>query len=151
MLFYGRVICIVKYSMQQHIKIHSDFDITNTGVLRNFREGMLPQTVDGKIINSKDEWIKLRRQQSNWETLVQIISLRIQPMNIQTTVNKTDWTIEFDVDHVDVFRKNGDLLGLLKEDIANVPLLTGLDEQKDLEGVSIAPNLRFETYEIQTS
>jgi len=147
-LFYGRTFCIVKYSMQQHIKIHSDFDITNTGVVRNYRNEQLPIKVNGKTISSKEEWLKLRRQQSNWETMIQLISLRAQPYNIHTTVNKSDWTLEFDVDHVDVFRKNGDLLGLLKEDIANVPLLTGLDEHKDLEGVSIAPNLRFETYEI---
>ena len=134
--------------MPQHIKIHTDFDITNTGVVRNYKEGILPQSINGKIIKSKDEWIKLRRQQSNWETLIQVISLRTQPLNIRTTVNKSDWTLEFDVEQVDVFRKNGDPLGLLKDDIENVPLLTDLDEHKDLEGVSATPNLRFETYEV---
>lgn len=134
--------------MSQHIKIHTDFDITNTGVVRNFKEGVLPQKVDGKMINSKEEWIKCRRQQANWETLIQIISLRTQPLNIRTKVNEADWTLEFDVAYIDVFRKNGDPLGLLKEDIANVPLLTDLDETKDLEGVSRLPNIRFETYEL---
>jgi len=132
----------------QHIKIHTDFDITNTSVLRNYRDGLLPQIVNGKTINSKDEWIKLRRQQSNWETIVQVISLRTQPLDIKTEVNSGKWTLEFNVDRIAVFEKDGDLLGLLKEDIANVPLLTGLDEKKDLEGDSPTPNITFETYEI---
>jgi len=110
---------------------------------------LLPCKVDGKTINSRDEWIKCRQQQANWETLIQIISLRTQPLNIRTVVNTADWLLEFDVDHIDVFRKNGDPLGLLKEDIANVPLLTGLNEQKDLEvGSSNSPNIRIETYEL---
>lgn len=134
-------------NMPQHIKIHTDFDITNTGVVRNYKEDKLPKKVAGKVISTKEEWIKRRRQQANWETLVQIISLRTQPLNIRTTVNKDDWTIEFDVEHVDVFSKDGDPLGLLKEDIGNVPLLTGLDEKKDLEN-SETPNIRFEVYEL---
>ena len=134
--------------MPQRIKIHTDFDITNTGVVRNYRAGLLPQTVAGNIINSESEWTKLRRQQANWETLIQVISLRTQPLNIRTTVNKSSWTLEFDVDYIDVFGKNGDPLGLLKEDIGNVPLLTGLDEKKDLEKVSVIPNLSLETYEL---
>jgi hypothetical protein len=85
----------------------------------------------------------------NWETLVQIISLRTQPLNIKTTVNENDWTLEFDVEQVSVLEKDGDPIGLLKEDITNIPMLTGLDEKKDLESKKISPNVRFETYEVQ--
>jgi len=134
--------------MPQHIKIHTDFDITNTGVVRNYKEGLLPRKVNGNLITSAEEWTKLRQQQANWETLIQIISLRAQPLDIHTTVNAKDWTLEFNVDHVGVFLKDGDLLGRLKEDITNVPLLTDLDEHKDLEGISPLPNIRFETYEL---
>jgi hypothetical protein len=135
--------------MPQHIKIHTDFDITNTGIVRNYKEGTeLPFKVSGKTIKTKEEWIKLRRQQMNWETMVQLISLRTQPLNIRTTVNKSDWTLEFDVDQIDVFRKGNDPIGLLKEDIENVPMLTGLDEKKDLEVDRSSTNIRFETYEL---
>ena len=137
--------------MIQHIKIHTDFDITNTGVVRNFRAGNMPITIDGKTITTESEWLKLRQQQANWETLIQIISLRAQPLNIHTSVNKKDWTLEFDVDVKDVYMKNGDRLGLLKEDIENIPLLTGLDEQKNLENPrrqNYPSNIRFETYEL---
>lgn len=137
--------------MPRRIKIHTDFDITNTGVMRNYKEGInLPAKINGRLINSKDEWIKLRRQQSNWETLVQVISLRTQPLNVRTTVNKDDWTLEFDIDSNHVFKKGDDILGLLKEDIANVPLLTDLDEHRDLEFArsDSKANIRFETYEL---
>ena len=138
--------------MLQHVKIHTDFDITNTGVTRNYRGNTLPAKVNGRVINSKEEWIKLRRQQANWETLVQIISLRIQPMDIRTTANEKDWTIEFDVEEVGALRKDNDPIGLLKEDLENIPLLTGLNEKKNLEideEPTYQPNIRFETYEVQ--
>ena len=137
--------------MARHIKIHIDFDITNTGVIRNYRDNPLPAKVNGMMIKSKEEWIKLRRQQANWETFIQIISLRIQPLNIQTTVNKNSWTLEFDVDNVDALTKDDDPIGLLKADLENIPLLTGLDEKKNLElaeARSYRTNVRFETYEI---
>ena len=46
--------------MPQHIKIHTDFDITETGVVRNYKEGILPRKVRGVIISSEEEWIKCR-------------------------------------------------------------------------------------------
>ena len=137
--------------MMQHIKIHTDFDITNTGVVRNYKAGLLPRKVDGKLINTESEWIKLRRQQANWETLVQIISLRTQPLNIRTTVNKSNWTIEFDIESAGALKKGNDPIGLLKEDIEDIPLLTGLNEKKDLElldNQNYPSNIRFETYEL---
>jgi hypothetical protein len=136
--------------MMRHIKIHTDFDITNTGVVRNYKGGMLPCKVGDKTITTEEEWTKLRRQQSNWETLIQMISLRTQPIRIRTTINKSDWTLEFDIESVDVYRKGNDPIGLLKEDIENVPLLTGLDEHKELEVEQTdgTPNVRFETYEL---
>ena len=133
--------------MIQHIKIHIDFDITNTGVVRNFKASNMPCTIGGRTITSEAEWIKLRQQQANWETLVQLISLRTQPMNIRTIVNKKDWTLEFDVEVKDVYMKDGDPLGYLKEDCENVPMLTGLDEHKNLERTNIR-TIRFETYEL---
>jgi len=135
--------------MPQRIKIHTDFDITNTGVVRNFRQGMLPCKVSGKSITSEAEWVKLRRQQANWETLIQVISLRTQPLNIRTAVNKANWTLEFDIDLTSVYHKGDDPLGLLKDDIENVPMLTGLDEHKDLDShIVVDKNVSFELYEI---
>lgn len=136
--------------MPRHIKIYTDFDVTNTGVVRNFREDLLPAKVNGKVILSEQEWIKSRRQQSNWETVVQVISLRAQPLNIKTTVTESQWIIEFDVESSIVYSKDDDPLGLLKEDFNNVPLLIGLTEHKKADSygfIVIDQNMRFETYE----
>ncbi len=133
----------------QHIIIHTDHDITNTGVVRNFKKELLPIKINREIINTKEQWIKCRRQQSNWETIIQTISLRTQPMNIRTTKNDNVWTLEFDVEFNDVYRKNGDSIGLLKEDFKNLPMITGLDESEKMENfLIIDKNIRFETYEI---
>lgn len=139
--------------MLQRIKIHTDFDITNTGVVRNFREGMqLPRKIHGRLIETEEEWIICRRQQTNWETILQIISLRTQPLNMKTNVNATDWTFEFDVEFADIYRRDKDPLGILKEDFNNVPMLIGLGEHKKLENFIVTEgnnkNMRFEIYEI---
>jgi len=137
--------------MPQHIKIHTDFDITNTGVVRNFKENLLPAKINGKIVYTREEWIRCRRQQTNWETMIQVISLRIQPYNIRTVVTESGWLLEFDVEFIGTFEKDGDQLGLLKEDLTNVPLLVGLTEHKKTdtyEFISVDENVRFETYEL---
>ena len=136
--------------MPRHIKISTDFDITNTGVIRNFREDLLPAKVNGRILYSEDDWIKCRRQQTNWETVVQVLSLRAQPVNLTTVVTESEWVLEFDVDHSDVYKTEDDPLGLLKEDFNNVPLLIGLTEHKKADSygfIVIDGNMRFETYE----
>lgn len=136
--------------MARHIKIYTDFDITNTGIVRSFKAELLPVKVNGKIIFSEHEWVKARRQQTNWETVVQVISLRAQPLNIKTTVTENGWLIEFDVEANNVYQKGDDPIGLLKEDFDNVPLLVGLTEHKKadtFEFIVIGENMRFETYE----
>jgi len=137
--------------MPQHIKIHTDFDITNTGVVRNFKEALLPATVNGRIIYTEEEWIRCRRQQTNWETMVQVISLRTQPYNIRTDVTESGWVLEFDVGFSGLYELDSDKLGLLKEDFNNVPLLVGLTEHTKTdvyEFIAIDENIRFESYEL---
>lgn len=134
--------------MAQHIKIFTTFDITNTGVVRNLKAGMLPTTVNGVKITSEDEWLKARRQQSNWETMLQIIALRTQPFNVRTIHNDGVWMLEFDVEHSDVYRKEDDPIGLLKDDFNNVPLLVNLDESKSPGTAVSESNMRFEVYEL---
>ena len=137
--------------MPRHIKISTDFDVTNTGVIRHFREDLLPAKVNGKILYTEDEWIKSRRQQTNWETVTQVISLRATPMNLKTLVTESHWVIEFDIESPTVYKKDDDPLGLLKEDFNNVPLLIGLTEHKKADSygfIVIDQNMRFETHEL---
>ncbi len=136
----------------QHIKITTDFDITNTGVVRDFKESLLPVKANGRIIFTKEEWLRCRRQQTNWETVIQLISLRTQPLHIVTTATESEWVLEFDIESNGVYQKNGDMIGLLKEDFDKVPLLTGLAEHSksdQFEFIAIGKNFNIDAYEVQ--
>ena len=105
-------------------------DITNTGVTRN---------------NPGCE--KSRDQQRNWETVLQTIGLRAQPIMIDGPFSDTIeedlvaklfgemhsgqqriWIANIGTEHKDVYSANGDPLSLLKDDFNQVPVVTGLEE-----------------------
>lgn len=104
-------------------------DITNTGVTRS-RPG-------------NDH---VRNQQRNWETLIQVLSLRTQPLEMDGPHDSeyeitgdsifgemyqgkhTVWHFSFGVEAVSVFKNNKSEHGLLYEDFAEVPIIQGLDE-----------------------
>ena len=109
-------------------------DVTNTGVYRNDAQQPL-----------------LRNQQRNWETVLQVIGLRAQPVDI---VSPTDpkivamnnhqfgsyytgshrcWKFKFYVEHQDVFGGgNTNSTELLEKDINEVPVIVGLSESAAL-------------------
>ena len=89
-------------------------DITPTGVLRD----------DG-------DHEQQRNQQRNWESLLQIMSLRTQPMNVVPPTKHTDgWHFAFEVEAEGVLGSNfgSDELDGLVGDCEGVPMVTGLDE-----------------------
>ena len=105
-------------------------DITNTGVTRN---------KTGHDIE--------RDQQRNWETVLQVIGLRAQPIIIQgpaSDVISADiveelfgemysgkqriWVANFGIEHKGAFKKDNDDLLLLKDDFNQVPIICGLNE-----------------------
>ena len=105
-------------------------DITNTGVTRD-----LP----GLELE--------RNQQRNWETVLQCIGLRAQPMNVQCHATPGEllelkdwefgemfngkhkvWAFSFTVEHSEVFAKDGDPLGLLDDAFDEVPIISYLTE-----------------------
>lgn len=126
-------------------------DITKTNVLSTFNPSELP-FVDGANhgITTEEEWNVSRNQQRNWETLLQLIGLRTQPMEISAptslnnialkqykfgkhyTSNETVWTFTFGVEHTNVFATPEDPLGALRKDIDHVPIITGLLETADI-------------------
>lgn len=138
--------------MPQHIKIYSEFDITNTGVTRNFKPCTFPQVINGVKVSSEQEWGRLRKQQCNWETVVQVVSLRTQPFDIQTTKLSDTWILEFDIDHTGVYFKDHDPVGLLRDDFRGVAMITGLNESKALEPLVVVdgpdPYIRIESSEV---
>jgi hypothetical protein len=84
------------------------------------------------------------RQQQNYQTLLQTISLRnlidnngdpyVETRDITGEFGSTYkgehkvWTYEFEVDHADAYATQDDPIGLLKEDLEQVPVLGGLKE-----------------------
>jgi hypothetical protein len=87
-----------------------------------------------------------RNQQRNWETVLQTIGLRTQPMMVKGPVvletNLNDgwefgenyqgshcvWAWTFGVEHEDVYGTYDDATAGLLKDFEQVPVITGLDE-----------------------
>lgn len=106
-------------------------DITKTNVTRNSPEQEFA-----------------RNQQRNWESVLQVIGLRAQPTVVhepcsdiidQDLVNRLFgemhhdkeqrvWVVSFAVEHKEVFTKDTDALGHLKDDFNQVPVVCGLNE-----------------------
>jgi hypothetical protein len=108
------------------------FDCTFTGVTGHLRPHQLPFTTKtGLVIVTAEQWNRSRNQQRNWESLVQVISLRTQPMNMTHPEKLAHgWCFEFEVEAEGVLsggHNTGDLDGLVA-DCDGVPMVTGLDE-----------------------
>ena len=113
----------------QQIKICTAFDITQTGVNRIYKGQQLPTKVGGIVINTVEEWNSLRRQQSNWETVLQVLLFRTQPMNLSCVTKDQDrWCFTFDNETEGVFLVDNDPVGALKQDFEGTPIITGLLE-----------------------
>jgi hypothetical protein len=124
------------------IKCVTLFDITKTNISN--RRNLFSDNVPGLV--------KQRNQQSNLETLLQVIGLRSQPEDItdpevitapkeywSSAYNKKtvkSWEFTFTVGHKEIFRNDSDELGNLKSDCNGVPMIIGLDE-----GVELVPTL----------
>lgn len=104
-------------------------DITATGVIR--------QTAHNEI---------QRNQQRNWETVLQCINIKSQPLLIEGPYCKTVvidetsnfpdiyfgeqrcWIFSFGVEHEDVFLIDNDSVGGLDQAFSRVPVICGLEE-----------------------
>lgn len=86
-----------------------------------------------------------RDQQRNWETVLQVIGLRAQPLDIQGPIiiegpldslefgefyqgNHRVWVMNFSVEHDDVWTHANKETAGLEDDFAQVPIITGLEE-----------------------
>jgi len=112
------------------VRCETTFDITQTGVRHNMNRTKFP-FVDqaGAVIRDETQWTRSRNQQRNWETLMQIISLRTLPENISSPWRDSDqWAFEFDVPTPGSVANISGPLGQLCEDCQDVPMIVGLDE-----------------------
>lgn len=128
----------------QKIVLYTLFDITETGIIRKFDSKYLPYKTKNNIeINSEEEWRFCRRQQSNLDTLIQVLSLRTNLYNIRCESHKNIslsshkfnkkykkgnvWELTFEVE-VNPYDSKDGKFGLVCEDLTNIPMLTNLLE-----------------------
>jgi hypothetical protein len=94
-----------------------------TGVTGHFRASQIPfQDRAGQEIQDYRTWMMSRNQQRNWETLLQIVSLRCLPEDIVYPQLQTDfWQFSFVVDSPAVL--GGTEFDLLYRDCDGVPMI----------------------------
>lgn len=126
-------------------------DITRTGVVAYYKEGM-PMFLDDadQIINDEHTWTKSRNQQRNYETLIQVISLRAQPVYLEDPkrLRKQNlslydfpdkesiqdiWRFSFSPEQPDVYKQGSNPLAALEQDSESIPIILGLNETADIE------------------
>lgn len=135
------------------IRCQTLFDCTCTGVTGHFRSAQVPYPDrTGRLIRNVSDWNRARNQHRNWETLLQMISLRAQP-NIVSEPQCIEgrWQFEFSIETPGVYSVNSELDNLdgLRNECAGIPMVVGLDEQQGIEPtLSVSgpkQNLWFET------
>ena len=99
--------------MTHRIRCTTKFDITATGVRSQFKLSHVPFVDNnGNKIVDVSTWNKARNQQRNWETIIQVISLRTLPDNIVPPVeviknNEKHWQSEFEINDIATLTTNG--------------------------------------------
>ncbi len=117
----------------QIIDVVTYFDCTPTGT-KSYRK-LQPDSVNavGHKISTLDDWNYSRNQQRNWETILQVVSLKTQTIDISNPVimtreDKKVWQFHFKIEHEGIYNDGNDKLGLLKADVHGVPMIVGLGE-----------------------
>lgn len=101
------------------------------------------------ITKYSPELERMRNKQRNWETVVQVLGLRSQIMNARQLKTETVdlgihefgsdysgkqrvWTFDFEVEFENLYLKDKDPYGVLKNDFSHTPIISGLDETINL-------------------
>lgn len=114
------------------IRCHTLFDITQTGVLNRSKP----------IEEDMSDWVNRRNTQCNFDTVLQVISLRSQPEVVRVPVgmeiSDTElelfgflyskekincWKFDFEIQHPSVFENGITPLGALYKDCEGVPMI----------------------------
>lgn len=142
--------------MNHKIACYTLFDITQTNVLNRSRP---PEN------KPSEEWIYQRNTQSNFDTIIQAISLRSQPENItkpKKSLIRFDenkqfgflyqqdeselypcWSFEFEVQHSRVFEDDITPFGHLYNDCDSIPMIKCNTEWKMLSNfLDTTPELK---------
>lgn len=114
------------------------FDISATGVRNHFNAARLPFTdTCGQNITCLLDWNHSRNQQRNWETLLQVLSLRSLPQDITDPVRHdtqpVTWQFEFLIENSASVGLGDDPVGALVSDSIDVPMISDLGESPGIE------------------
>jgi hypothetical protein len=120
------------------IQVQTRFDITATGTTGHFKSTKIPyQDSADQAITDIDTWNRSRNQQRNFETLLQILSLRTQIFDSTVPVlHNNSWSFEFSVEAPGVFGED-DNFSVLYNDADGVPMLRNLGEHHAVDPVLI--------------
>lgn len=144
--------------MSHRLVCYTLFDITQTGVMNRSKP----------IGDNIDEWVKKRNTQCNFDTILQVISLRSQPevckipnkikMGEQELAkfgflyeNENEsycWVFEFEIQHPSVFENGIRPLGALYRDCEGVPMIVCDDQMKTPAFLNITEELRNIYFEV---
>jgi len=114
--------------MKHRIICSTKFDITATGV-RHRHNRSAPTAYSESDSGTNRDWYRQRNQQRNWETVNQILSLRTLPEEITEPERQGDqWQFSFVIPDIAQTTLNTDPVGLIRQDIEQVPMITGLEE-----------------------
>lgn len=146
--------------MPHRIACYTLFDITQTGVMNRSK----PNEDDIQI------WIHKRNTQCNFDTVLQVISMRSQPevVKFPIKIEMTDqefnkfgflyqptdkpnncWKFEFEIQHASVFENGIIPLGALYKDCEGVPMLVCKDQLRNTPAfLNITEELRNIYFEV---
>jgi len=141
--------------MNSIIRCHVLFDITHTGITNRNRQNTYEIT----------EWTHKRNTQCNFDTVLQVISIRSLPeicklptvstvkLNKHSkfgTVYKTEsvkcWSFDFEIQSLSVFDDAVDTLGFLYKDCHNVPMIRCGTESNQISNFLDTSNERKNIY-----
>jgi hypothetical protein len=151
--------------MIQKIRCYTLFNITKTGIINRKNSSKLG-------LDKDKEWEKLRNTQCNFDTLIQVISLRSQPENITDPIQEMvvfddcdlfgfmydkqecqcAWSFEFTVNFHGVYHDGINEFGYLYFDCDNVPMIKTEDSWDKLPSfLDTTPELRNIYFEVITN
>jgi hypothetical protein len=119
------------------------FDITATGVTGYFKLSRVPfEDRAGNTIQSAADWNRSRNQQRNWETVNQIIGMRTQVESTTPEREGSSWSFEFETETPGAYGTDADPVAVLYSDAEGVPMLTDLDNNRELASVVVTSGHR---------
>ena len=125
------------------IECRTLFDISVTGVTGHYRSARVPfEDRAGQQITDLDSWNRARNQQRNWETVNQIIGMRTQVESTVPEREGSSWSFEFETETPGVYVTDAEPVAVLSSDADGVPMLTDLDNRRELASVVVTSGPR---------